>query len=63
MLARLGYVIYLFGCIVAAAILGIGVYDYWFGKDGSVALGSWVVLAAILWAIGSAIRYILTGRL
>ena len=32
MLARLGDVIYSFGCIVAAAILGIGVFDYWFGK-------------------------------
>ena len=62
MLARLGDVIYSFGCIVAAVILGIGVFDYWFGKGGSVALGSWVVLAAILWAIASAIRYILSGR-
>jgi hypothetical protein len=63
MLARLGDVIYSFGCIVAAVILGIGFFDYWFGKGGLVALGSWAVLAAIPWAIGSAIRYILTGRL
>jgi hypothetical protein len=63
MLARLGDVIYSFGCIVAAVILGIGVFDYWFGKGGLVALGSWAVLAAILWVIASAIRYILSGRL
>jgi hypothetical protein len=62
MLADLADTIYWFGCIVAAVILGIGVFDYWFGKGGLVALGSWVVLAAIPWAIGSAIRYILTGR-
>jgi hypothetical protein len=63
MLARLGDVIYSFGCIVAAVILGIGVFDYLFGKGGLVALGSWAVLAAILWVIASAIRYILSGRL
>jgi len=31
MLARLGDVIYSVGCIVAAAILALGVFDYWFG--------------------------------
>jgi hypothetical protein len=61
MLADLGDTIYWLGCIAAGVILGIGVADYWFGKGGLSFLG-WVVLAAIPWAIGSAIRYILTGR-
>jgi hypothetical protein len=63
MLARLGDVIYSFGCIVAAVIVGIGVFDYWFGQGGLIVFLSWTVLAAILWAIASAIRYILSGRL
>jgi hypothetical protein len=63
MLPRLGDAIYWFGCIVAAVILGFGVFSYWFGQGGLSVLGSWAVLAAIPWAIGSAIRYILTGRL
>jgi hypothetical protein len=62
MLARLGDVIYWFGCIVAAVILALGVFDYWFGRDGLVVLGSWAALAGIPWLIGTAIRYVLTGR-
>jgi hypothetical protein len=62
MLARLGDVIYWFGCIVAAVILALGVSEYWFGQSGLFVLVRWMVLAAIPWLIGSAIRYILTGR-
>lgn len=62
MLARLADVIYWLGCIVAAGILALGVFDYWFGQGGLVVLFSWMALAAIPWAIGSAIRFILTGR-
>jgi hypothetical protein len=62
MLARLGDVIYWLGCIVAAAILALGVFDYWFSKGGLVVLISWMALAAGLWLIGEAIRYILTAR-
>ena len=50
MLAHLGDVIYWFGCIVAAVILGLFVFI------------TWVVLAAIPWLIGSAIRYLLADR-
>jgi len=32
------------------------------GHDGLFVFFSWMALAAIPWAIGSAIRYILTGR-
>jgi len=28
---ELGNIIYWFGCVVAATLLGIGVADYWFG--------------------------------
>jgi hypothetical protein len=62
MLARLADVIYSFGCIVASGILALGVFDYWFGQGGLIVLISWVVLAAILWAIASAIRYFLSGK-
>ena len=62
MLSDLADIIYRFGCIAAAVILALGVAAYWFGQGGLSVLGSWVVLAAIPWAIGSAIRYILTGR-
>ena len=62
MLARLGDAIYWLGCIVAAVILAIGVAEYSFGYERLSALISWTALAAIPWAIGGAIRYILTGR-
>jgi O-antigen ligase len=62
MLARLGDVIYWFACIVAAIILAVGVFDYWFGQGGLLVLISWMALAAIPWLIGSAIRYILSGK-
>ena len=62
MLARLGDVIYSVGCIVAAAILALGVFDYWFGQGGLVVLISWAALAFGLWLIGEAIRYILAAR-
>jgi hypothetical protein len=54
--------VYWFGCIVAAVILAIGVAEYSFGYERLSALISWMALAAIPWAIGLAIRYILTGR-
>ena len=62
MLARLGDVIYSLGCIVAAAILALGIFDYWFGTGGLVALISWAALAAGLWLVGETIRYILAAR-
>ena len=62
MMARLGDVIYSVGYIVAAAILALGVFDYWFGQGGLVVLVSWMALAVGLWLIGEAIRYILAAR-
>jgi hypothetical protein len=60
--ARLGDVIYSVGCIAAAATLGLGVFDYWFGQGGLIVLISWAALAAGVWLISEAIRYILTAR-
>ena len=62
MLADLGDTIYWFGCIVAGVILALGVADYWFGQGALFSFLGWAALSAIPWAIGSAIRYILTGR-
>jgi len=62
MLARLGDVIYWLGCIVAGAFLALGVFDYWFSRGGLVVLISWMALAAGLWLVGEAIRYILSAR-
>jgi hypothetical protein len=62
MLARLGDVIYWFAFIVAWLILALGIFDYGFGQGGLLVLVSWMALAAIPWLIGSAIRYILSGR-
>jgi hypothetical protein len=62
MLADRADEVYWFGCVVAVLILAIGIADYWFGYDRLSALTSWMALAAIPWAIGGAIRYILTGR-
>ena len=42
---ELGNIIYWFGCVVAATLLGIGVADYWFGQHELTAFLSWAVLA------------------
>jgi Mg2+/citrate symporter len=49
---ELGNIIYWFGCVVAATLLGIGVADYWFGDHHLTAFLSWAVLAAIPWLVG-----------
>ncbi len=56
-MARLGDVIYWFGCILAATILMLGAADYKFGQGGLFSFLGWVALAAIPWLIVSAIRY------
>jgi hypothetical protein len=55
----LGNTIYLWGCVVAATILAVGVADYWFGQGGLSAFLSWAVIAAIPWLVGRASQYIL----
>ena len=65
MLARLGNLLYWFGCIVAAVIIATGA-AVWFGeaqyrKDGyGIVIGS-AVAALIVWLIGRAFRYVLAG--
>jgi hypothetical protein len=55
----LGNTIYLWGCVVAATILAVGVADYWSGQGRLSAFLSWVVIAAIPWLVGRASLYIL----
>jgi Mg2+/citrate symporter len=54
---ELGNTIYLWGCVVAATILGVGIADYWFADHQFSAFFSWAVLAAIPWIIGRASLY------
>lgn len=42
---ELGNTIYLWGCVVAATILGVGVADFWFGHSRFTAFLSWAALA------------------
>jgi hypothetical protein len=65
MLARLGNVLYWFGCIVAAVIIAAGAAA-WFGeaqyrKDGYGIVIGFAVGALIIWLIGRAFRYVLAG--
>jgi hypothetical protein len=54
---ELGNTIYLWGCVVAATILGIGVADYWFDGHQFSAFLSWAAVAAVPWLIGYATLY------
>jgi hypothetical protein len=54
-----GNTIYWFGWVVAATLLVIGVFDYWFGDHHLTAFLSWAVLAAISWLVGRASLFVL----
>ena len=56
---ELGNIIYWFGCVVAATLLVIGVFDYWFGDHHLTAFLSWAALATIPWLVGFASSYVL----
>jgi hypothetical protein len=56
---ELGNIIYWFGCVVAATLLVIGVFDYWLGSHHLTAFLSWGVLAAIPWLVGRALLFVL----
>jgi hypothetical protein len=58
----LGNTIYAFGCVVAATVLVIGVFDYWFGNHQLTAFLSWAALATIPWLVGFASSYVLARR-
>ena len=47
-----GNTIYWFGCVVAATLLVIGVFDCWFGDAHLTAFLSWALLAVIPWLVG-----------
>jgi hypothetical protein len=57
-----GNIIYSFGCVVAATVLGIGVADYWFGHHQLTTFLCWAVLAAIPWLVGRASLFVLARR-
>lgn len=57
---ELGNTIYLWGCVVAATIVGVGVADFWFGHGRFIAFLSWSALAAIPWLFGRACLYVLS---
>src|SRR6516162_7511930 len=56
---ELGNIIYWFGCVVAATLLVIGVFDYWLGSHHLTAFLPWGVLAAIPWLVGRALLFVL----
>jgi len=56
---ELGNTIYAFCCVVAATVLGLGVFDYWFGNHQLTSFLSWAVLGAIPWLVGFASSYVL----
>ena len=65
MAERLGNVLYWLGCIIAALVAGIGVFVYvaeGLGRsDGLMMLIVFLVLAAVPWLIGRALRYVLSA--
>jgi hypothetical protein len=65
MAGRIGNVLYWLGCIVAVLVAGTGVAIYVADgakNDGLILLGFVLVLAAIPWAIGRAVLYVLSAR-
>lgn len=58
MLARLGNVLYWAACILSAAILVLG-FTFWGSNEPNVFVVFAMVPAAIIWAVGRALRYIL----
>jgi hypothetical protein len=60
-MADFGDAIYRLGCAVAAVLFVLGIVDHWLGQ-GFGAFMSWVLLSAITWVIGYAVRYALAGR-
>ncbi|QHP69545.1 hypothetical protein EI171_20990 [Bradyrhizobium sp. LCT2] len=66
MIDRLANVLYWIACMFAALTASIALLIY-FGegygrKDGPLVTGTILVLALIIWAVGAAIRYILSGK-
>jgi len=66
MINRLANVLYWIACILAALTASIALLIY-FGegygrKDGPLVTGIILVVALIIWAVGAAIRYILSGK-
>ena len=63
MAARLGYVLYWAGCVLAVVFGGFGIAAYYNAPDSDrwplvIVLGG---IAVIVWLIGRACRFILAG--
>jgi hypothetical protein len=66
MLARLGDVLYWLGGILAALTIAIGV-RYWIDRgsqrpEGNFVLIGFFIAAGLIWLIGRACRYVLSGK-
>lgn len=61
---RLGYVLYWFACIVALAWAALAYYGISTMKppDWSMFAIAGILPAMIVWGIGRAVRYVLSGR-
>jgi hypothetical protein len=65
MVGRLGTVLYWIGCIIAFLTGGFALYVYAIEghsrSDGYAVTGGILVVAFVIWLIGYALRYILSG--
>jgi hypothetical protein len=61
MVERLGHVLYWAGCVLAILIIVIGVYLSWYERDAWEMRVITFVVAALVWLIGRACRYLLAG--
>jgi hypothetical protein len=61
MVERLGHVLYWAGCVLAILIIVIGVYLSWYERDAWEMRVITFVVAALVWLIGRACRYVLAG--
>jgi hypothetical protein len=66
MAARLGRVLYWLGCIIGAVVVlvvvAVAFINPGLAEDRGIIVGLGIVLGAISWGIGRALRYILAGE-
>jgi hypothetical protein len=62
MITRLGNVLYWAGCVLAAVVLALGAWVSLEGREVGYVLGAAIGLAAIIWLVGRACRYVLAGN-
>ena len=69
MIDRLANVIYWLSCAIALAIVLMSLGSYWFmfvndrlRGEGPLMAGAFLASSILVWGIGRAIRYVLSGR-